>query len=289
MSGNDEDLSHYPVDVELEHFWYENDGLKLHAVAAGQGPLVVLLHGFPEFWYCWRYQLASLARQYRLLVPDLRSFNLSQGPDSPAGYALPGVAGDIIRLVKESGEQQATIIGHDWGGYVGWHTAHAWPEGVRGLITLSVAHPAGMIKALSDCPEQQAASDYVSYLAADDVASGISVDEILASMKLDKADHSLYRKAIAQNGLDSPLGFYRMLAASRHSNYFKIDDVIECPVLALQGVSDPYVRECAYRDNASFTSGDYHYETIGSAGHFILRDQPEIITQRLLRQLQDWH
>ena len=118
------------------------DDIKLHYVEAGDGPLVVLLHGFPEFWFSWRLQIAPLAAAgFRVVAPDLRGYNLSSRPEGVEAYGADKVADDIRGLIRELGAESALLVGHDFGGTVAWATAMAHPEVVDRLVILNAAHP----------------------------------------------------------------------------------------------------------------------------------------------------
>jgi pimeloyl-ACP methyl ester carboxylesterase len=114
----------------------------LHYVEAGEGPLIVLLHGFPEFWYGWRSQIEPLAAAgFRVVAPDLRGYNLSSKPDGVAAYDGGQLAADIRGLIHERGAESALLVGHDWGGTIAWTTAMHHPEVVDRLAILNAAHP----------------------------------------------------------------------------------------------------------------------------------------------------
>ena len=116
--------------------------VELHYVEAGDGPLVVLLHGFPEFWYGWRQQIAPLARAgFRVVAADLRGYNLSSKPDGFADYTADKLAEDVRGLIRELGAESAMVVGHDWGGTVAWALAMNHPEVVDRLVILNAAHP----------------------------------------------------------------------------------------------------------------------------------------------------
>src|SRR6476620_1549059 len=116
--------------------------VELHYVEAGAGPLVVLLHGFPEFWYGWREQIAPMVDAgFRVVAPDLRGYNLSSKPDGYTAYTADKLAGDIRGLIHELGAESAMVVGHDWGGTVAWTLAMNQPEVVDRLATLNAAHP----------------------------------------------------------------------------------------------------------------------------------------------------
>ena len=126
--------------IGLTHRFVEANGLQFHLVEAGQGPLVLLLHGFPEFWYGWRNQLPALARHFRVVAPDLRGYNLTEKP--PTGYDWETLASDVPALIRALGAEQAHVVGHDWGGVVAWGAAIFHPDVVDRLVILNAPHPA---------------------------------------------------------------------------------------------------------------------------------------------------
>jgi pimeloyl-ACP methyl ester carboxylesterase len=116
--------------------------VQLHYVESGDGPLVVLLHGFPEFWYGWRKQIAPLVKAgFRVVAPDLRGYNLSSKPDRFTDYTADKMAADISGLIHELGAESAMVVGHDWGGSVAWSLAMNHPEVIDRLAILNAAHP----------------------------------------------------------------------------------------------------------------------------------------------------
>ena len=127
---------------ELREGYAEVGDQRLHYVKAGDGPLIVLLHGFPEFWSGWRPQIQPLAAAgFRVVAPDTRGYNLSSHPKEVAAYDVDKLAADIRDLIHERGAESAMLVGHDWGGTVAWDTAMSHPEVVDRLAILNVAHP----------------------------------------------------------------------------------------------------------------------------------------------------
>ena len=143
--------------------------MRLHYVEAGDGPLVVLLHGFPEFWYGWRLQIAPLAAAgFRVVAPDLRGYNLSSKPDGVAAYTAGKLAADVRDLIRERGAESALLVGHDWGGTAAWTAAMNHPEVVDRLAILNAAHPRKLNEGLRH-PSQLARSWYFFYFALPDL------------------------------------------------------------------------------------------------------------------------
>src|SRR3954464_3205969 len=127
--------------TELREGYAEVGDVRLHYVEAGDGPLVVLLHGFPEFWFGWRLQIAPLvAAGFRVVAPDTRGYNLSSKPEDFEAYGVDLLAADIRGLIEERGAQSALLVGHDWGGPIAWTTAMNDPEVVARLAILTAPH-----------------------------------------------------------------------------------------------------------------------------------------------------
>jgi pimeloyl-ACP methyl ester carboxylesterase len=127
--------------VEITHRFVRVNGIRLHIAEAGTGPLVLLIHGFPECWYAWRHQLAALARAgYHVVAPDQRGYARSDRPANVEDYTIMHLVGDVVGILDALGEERAVVAGHDWGGGVAWHTALLRPDRVRGVIGLSIPY-----------------------------------------------------------------------------------------------------------------------------------------------------
>lgn len=126
---------------EVQHRVVETNGIRMHVAEAGSGPLVLLLHGFPESWYSWRNQLVALSEAgYRVAAPDQRGYGQTERPEAIDAYSMFHLVGDVVGLLDALGEQQAVVVGHDWGAPVAWHTALFRPDRVRGVVGLSVPY-----------------------------------------------------------------------------------------------------------------------------------------------------
>src|SRR5262249_33835635 len=138
-------------------------GLRLHYVEAGAGPPVLLLHGFPEFWYSWRHQLPALAGAgFRAWAPDLRGYNESEKPAGVRNYRVRLLVEDVAGLIRHTGAGRATVVGHDWGGVIAWRLAMDRPELVERLVILNAPHPGAFLRELRN-PAQWLRSAYVLF------------------------------------------------------------------------------------------------------------------------------
>src|SRR6201986_2582653 len=147
--------------------------VKLHYVEAGEGPLVLLLHGFPEFWYGWRLQIKPLADAgFRVVAPDMRGYNLSSKPKGVKAYDIEQLSADMRGFIHERGAESALLVGHDWGGSVAWATAMAYPEVVDRLAILNAAHPRKLSQGLHH-PGQLRKSWYFFFFALPELPEAV--------------------------------------------------------------------------------------------------------------------
>ncbi len=150
----------------LEHHLVHTNGVRLHTVQAGNrdAPLVILLHGFPEFWYAWSHQITALAAAgFRVWAPDQRGYGESSKPRGISAYAIDELVADVVGLIDASGNETANIVGHDWGGAVAWRLAATHPERIRRLAVLNCPHSRVMAKNVRSNPAQTARSAYVLF------------------------------------------------------------------------------------------------------------------------------
>ena len=237
--------------MRLEETTIRTGRIALHAVEAGppDGPLVVLLHGFPEFWYGWREQIGALAGAgYRVLAPDQRGYGRSDKPRGVGAYQLDLLAADVVGLIAARGRDRAAVIGHDWGGAVGWWLALKHPSWIDRLAILNMPHPAVMGEQLRRDPAQRAMSWYILFfqlpwlpeaaLRARDWAGATGA--LVGSGRpglFSAADLDRYREAWSQPGaIGAMLNWYR--AAVRRPPRLPRDPRVAVPTLLLWGARD---------------------------------------------------
>jgi pimeloyl-ACP methyl ester carboxylesterase len=274
---------------------------------AGTGPLVILLHGFPEFWWSWRHQLPALAAAGRRAVAvDLRGYGDSDKP--PRGYDLWTLSGDVAGLVRALGERQADLVGQDWGGILGWCTAALHPRVVRSVTVLAAAHPRAMGQALLRDPAQRSAARYlatfqVPWLPERDLArdGAVLVEEILRDGAAPRWRASSEFTAVARRYREAmlipaaahcALEYYRWVGRSQFrfdGRRFSraVDRVARVPVLQLHGADDPYVLERTARRSARWAGNGYRYEVLPGVGHFVQQEAPGQTTALLTEFLRN--
>ena len=135
-------------------------GVKIHYATLGEGPLVVMIHGFPDFWYSWRHQMEALSDRFQVVAIDQRGYNLSDKPKGVENYDVRLLVGDVAAVIRHLGRDKATIVGHDWGGVVAWQFAINLPQMTENLIILNLPHPNGLLRELRSNKDQIANSEY---------------------------------------------------------------------------------------------------------------------------------
>src|SRR5437762_13360274 len=138
----------------------EGNGVKLHYVEQGRGPLIIFLHGFPEFWYEWKDLLPEFGKDHHAVAPDMRGYNLSDKPEKVESYTVPTIVEDVRALAEKLGAKKFVLVGHDWGGVIAWAFAAQHPEMLDKLVIINAPHPTVFARELTNNPAQQKASGY---------------------------------------------------------------------------------------------------------------------------------
>jgi pimeloyl-ACP methyl ester carboxylesterase len=214
-----------PDPPALSHEYADVNGVRLHYARAGKGPLVVFLHGFPEFWYEWKYQLAEFATDHTVVAPDMRGYNLSSKPEELSEYAIPKLVEDLRALASElltsSGGTRFTLVAHDWGGAIAWVFAAQHPEMLDKLVIINAPHPTVFSRLLREDAAQQKASGYMLMFRSPGAEAALSANAYatLTSMvlgdglkngSLTDADKEMYLAAWSQpKALTGGLNYYR--------------------------------------------------------------------------------
>src|SRR3979490_2510352 len=134
------------IDDKVTHGYADSNGVKIHYAKLGAGPLVVMIHGFPDYWYTWRHQMEGLADRFTVVAIDQRGYNLSDKPAGVENYDVRLLVGDVAAVIKHLGQQKAIVVGHDWGGMVAWQLAINVPQAVERLIILNQPAPPGLAR-----------------------------------------------------------------------------------------------------------------------------------------------
>lgn len=269
-------------------------GVRLHLVETGDGPPVILLHGFPEFWYSWHHQLPALAAAgFHALAPDMRGYNLSEKPGGVGSYRLELLTGDVAALIRSLGVERAHVVGHDWGGVVAWDLAHSHPAAVDRLVILNAPHPSAYLRELRG-GEQLRKSSYVYFFQLPWVPEAtIRRDDfaLLGRMlrrdpvrpgAFSEADIQRYKAAAAQPGaLTAAINYYR--AAARQAPWWALRKLrpIERPTLLIWGKQDRYLSEGLTRNLDAWVR-NLRVEHLADASHWVQNDAPETVNKLIV-------
>lgn len=284
----------FPLPDGCDEGYIVANGVRLHFVTAGSGPLAIVLHGFPEFWYSWRYQLPELAAIRRVVALDMRGYNLS---DKPArGYDLATLTNDVRAVIEALGERQADVIGHDWGGLIAWTFAMRQPDYLRCLVVLNAPHPATLTREWRH-PGQFRRSAYVGFFQLRGIAEdAIARDDFSylwrtfraadpGSAWLTRDDIQHFVDALARPGaLTAALSYYRQLVRSG-ATALSPARVITAPVLLLWGELDPYLGPWMADDLEPWAPA-IRVRRFATAGHWLNQQMPEQVNAELLAFLE---
>ena len=266
------------------------NGIRLHYVEAGEGPPVLLLHGFPEFWYGWRHQIPFLVEAgYRVIVPDLRGYNRSDRPRGVGSYRLETIVEDTVGLLAAVGADPAVWVGHDWGGAVAWFGAMRHPETVRRLVVLNSPHPVALARMLRRSPSQILRFSYAGVFQLPWLPEALLANRrflrrvLRAGPAPGEDDLARYLEAFPDRGsLTGPLNYYR--AAVRRPPGGAVP--ITLPTLVVWGDRDPFL-------DARLTEGmergveDLRVVHLPHAGHWLHQRNAEEVNREILGFLAD--
>jgi len=271
------------------------NGIKLHIAKQGSGKkLVVLLHGWPEFWYTWRYQIPVLAEHFTVVAPDLRGFNLSDKPHGVEHYKTDVVASDIAELIPKLGFDKAYIVGHDWGGAVAWTFAALYPELTEKLVVCNCPHPKIMLKSFKSNPSQLLKSWYM-FMHQIPLLPEIMYQFTLPLFfkqfvrgwmynKQNFTDEDLneFVKAFKQEGaLTGSVNYYRaMLQTKPNRAIFK--NKIQAPTMLIWGEGDKALGKELTYGTEEYIDASYEVKYISYCSHWTQNDCPEEVNEYLL-------
>lgn len=288
-----------PVEGSVRHGYAQIGGVRLHYAERGEGDeLIIMLHGFPEFWYSWRHQLKTLGERYHVVAPDMRGYNLSDKPPRVEDYRMDNLIDDVTGLIRHFGKERAVIVGHDWGAVVAWAVALKHPEYVSRLVAMQVPPPAAWRANMTF--RQALRSWYMLFfqipllpewlISLNDFAP---VERALKELPTSRdaftnTDIALYKKALREpNALSSAINYYR---ANFVSLFFKqqkkeSDDLrdysVRVPTLLIYGERDKFIVPETLRGVNRFVDAPYREARFKNYGHWIQNEAPDEINAEL--------
>lgn len=271
-----------------QHAYITTNGVKLHYVTQGEGDLMLMLHGFPEFWYSWRHQIPEFAKNYKVVALDLRGYNDSDKPADKSAYVMDEFIRDVEGVIKGLGYDKCILVGHDWGGAIAWNFAYAHPEMVERLIILNLPHPAKFAEGIRN-PQQLLRSSYMfffqipwlpefliqssDYQPIETAIKGMAVNK----SAITKEDLEAYKDAAAKRGaMTATLNYYRNIFQQRMTS--QDWSVLEVPTLMIWGEKDTALgKELTYGTEAYVR--DFQIKYIPDCSHWVQQEQPQLVNQ----------
>ena len=256
----------------VEHGFADSDGVKIHFASIGEGPLVVMIHGFPDFWYSWRHQMEALSSDFQVVAIDQRGYNKSDSPDGEENYNMRYLVGDVAAVIRHLGRDKATIVGHDWGGAVAWQVAFHLPQMTERLIILNLPHPNGMGRELANNATQQQNSGYARKFQE----GSASDPDILFGSE------------------EALRGRFRTLRLRRHARLLQAElperrrrhrqapgqelPRLGMPVLMFHGLDDTALHSDGLNNTWDWLDSDLTLVTVPGANHFVQSDAADLVS-----------
>ncbi|HKI79782.1 MAG TPA: alpha/beta hydrolase [Ignavibacteriaceae bacterium] len=278
---------------QVSHHYAINEGVKIHFVTLGEGPLIVMIHGFPDFWYTWRNQMKELSKNYKVAAIDLRGYNKSDKPEGVQNYAMRYLIRDVVSVIKKAGYEKAIIVGHDWGGAIAWAVAQYVPKVVDKLVVLSTPHPQGLIRELANNKEQQKNSGYAKEYQKKNSYKNLTPDSLTNWVK-DKFAKPYYIEAFKNSSIEGMLNYYKASfpkqtddKSGKKITQQKKIIMVQCPTLAIFGKEDKALLPAGWNDTWNWIDNNFTLVAVPKAGHFIQQDASEYVTKKIVSWLKN--
>jgi pimeloyl-ACP methyl ester carboxylesterase len=269
------------IDSQVKHGYADSNGVKIHYATMGSGPLVIMIHGFPDYWYTWRNQMQGLADRFQVVAIDQRGYNLSDKPKGVENYDMRLLVGDAIGVIRHFGKEKAIVVGHDWGGAVAWSLAMNAPQYVDRLIILNLPHLRALNRELAHNPEQQKNSGYARNFQKDDSEKQLSA-EGLARWVQDPAAKPKYVEAFQHSDFTAMMNYYRRnYPREPYTEDTSPVQKVKCPVLVIHGLKDTALMAPALNNTWDYVEQDLTLVTVPNAGHFVQADAADFVTRTM--------
>jgi pimeloyl-ACP methyl ester carboxylesterase len=278
-------------DRVIHAYAVSEGGVKIHYASLGPkdaagAPLVVMIHGFPDFWYSWRHQMSALADRFQVVAIDQRGYNLSDKPTGVESYDMRLLVGDVAAVIRHLGRDKATIVGHDWGGAVAWQFALALPQMTENLVILNLPHPNGLLRELRSNTEQIANSEYARTFQTKSASDPTvffgkpMTAETLSSWVRDPAARARYVEAFQRSDFTAMLNYYKRNYPQAGPQAPPPPDIpkAKMPVLMFHGLGDTALHSDGLSGTWNWLEKDLTLVTVPGAGHFVQQDAADLVS-----------
>lgn len=269
------------IESRVKHGYADNNGVKIHYATMGSGPLVIMIHGFPDYWYSWRHQMEGLADRFQVVAIDQRGYNLSDKPKGDENYDMKFMVSDVIAVIKSFGKEKAIVVVHDWGGMVSWQLALNAPQFVEKLIILNLPHPRGLGRELANNPQQQKNSQYARNFQKEGSENNLKAEQLAFWVK-DPAAREKYVEAFRKSDFAAMMAYYKR-NYPREPYQAPNGEVtkVPMPVLMFHGLKDTALLSDALNNTWDWIGNDLTLVTIPEASHFVQQDAAEKVTRMM--------
>ena len=266
----------------VQHKYADNQGVRLHYALTGSGPLVVFVHGFPDYWGSWHHQMKGLSNEYSVAALDTRGYNLSDKPEGAEQYDMVHLVNDVAAVIRAERQEKAVIVGHDWGGAIAWAFAAGHPEMTDKLIIVNLPHIACLARELmKENSAQHKSSAYARLFQREDSHKALSAQMLVGIVNPATDDlKERYLDAFQKSDLNSMMNYYRR-------NYprepYQIPELpkIDVPVLQFHGLSDVALLSPALNQTWDYLNKDWTLVTLPGVGHWAHQQAPDKVTETM--------
>lgn len=283
------------LNNEWKHEYTLTNNIRMHYVTYGEGPLVILLHGFPEFWYSWRLQIPELGKYFKVVAPDLRGYNETDKPEGVENYKVDILVQDILGLVRNLGEK-AVIVGHDWGGALAWEFAKLFPEITEKLIILNCPPISILQEEIVKNKEQARKSQYIIFFQTPEVPENTLSASNYTMLKDTYKNLAIKKEIWDKETLNKYVEALKLPALSCGINYYRASFKfpikakqrklkVKCPTLVIWGEQDKALGKELTDYFPDIVEGPYSIKFIPTAGHWVQVEEPELVNQYILEFL----
>ena len=274
------------LEDKAEHRYANNNGVKIHYALYGSGPLVVFLHGFPDYWLTWRHQMLALAKSFRAAALDMRGYNLSDKPKGVENYNINRLVDDAAAVIADQGEKSAVVVGHDWGGATAWNIAMRRPELVGRLAILNMPHPYSLARELATNPEQVKYSQYARNFMDPEFYRQISLER-LGNWVRDPAAKAKHLEAMQRSDPQAMLHYYQANYPREPYRVWNSEPAhVKMPTLLIHGLKDKALAATGLNGLWNWVDADLTITTIPGADHFVQQDAADLVSRTLLAWLK---
>lgn len=264
---------------QVEHHYANNNGVKIHYVTMGKGPVILFIHGFPDFWFTWRNQMKSLSKTHKVVAMDLRGYNLSDSPKGAENYTYDFLMNDISSVINNLGEKSVYLVAHDWGAAISWNFAAHFPNLIKKLVILNISHPkAGDKKPFIPIEDRQ--PSYADHFASDEFKKQLTASWF-SGWIIDPEIKKIYQEAFHKSDKEAMINYYKanypLLENLKNKDFLKRVKKplpnIKMPVLIIHGKKDTYSLTKSHNNTWNFVDNELTIHVLPNAGHFIQRDE----------------